>query len=109
MAWLRLSLYADDAAVFINLVQADVDMVMQIMQRFDDAIGLRINVNKSSVAPIRCSQINLGEVLQNFAGAQVQFPITYLSLPLCRAWCIYSLSSTELLTKCQGGRASLRI
>jgi hypothetical protein len=58
-------------------------MVMQIMQRFGDATGLRINVNKSSGAPIRCSQINLGEVLQNFVGAQVQFPITYLALLLC--------------------------
>jgi hypothetical protein len=25
----------------------------------------------------------LGEVLQNFAGAQVEFPITYLGLTLC--------------------------
>jgi hypothetical protein len=40
--------------------------------------------------PIRCSNINLGEVLQNFTGAQLQFPINYLSLPevlVCRPRC----------------------
>jgi hypothetical protein len=87
---LRLSLYVDDAAVFINPVKADVDMVMQIMCSFGDATGLCINVNKSIVAPIRCSNINLGEALQNFTGAQVQFPINYLSLPevlVCRPRC----------------------
>jgi hypothetical protein len=83
MARLRLSMYVDDVAVFVNSVKADVDMVMQIMQMFGDATGLHMNVNKSIVAPIRCSHVNLGEVLQNFASAQVQFPITYLGLSLC--------------------------
>jgi hypothetical protein len=63
MACLRLSLYADDVAVFVNPVKADFDMVMQIMQMFGDATRLHINVNKSSIAPIKCSQVNLGEVL----------------------------------------------
>jgi hypothetical protein len=39
-ASLRLSLYADDAAVFVNQVQADVDMLMTIMQHFGIASGL---------------------------------------------------------------------
>jgi hypothetical protein len=58
-------------------------MIMHIMQNFGDATGLRINVTKSSVVPIRCSGVNLDEVLQNFAGSQVHFPITYLGLLLC--------------------------
>jgi hypothetical protein len=82
MARLRVSLYADNAAVFINSVKEDVDMVMQIMHSFGEATGLCINVNKSTVAPISCSHINLDEVLQNFAGAQVQFSINYLGLPV---------------------------
>jgi hypothetical protein len=65
MARLRLSLYADDAAV----LKADVGMVMQIMHSFGEATGLCINVSKSTVALIKCPQINLDEVLQNFAGA----------------------------------------
>jgi hypothetical protein len=55
MARLRLSLYANDAAVFINLVKADVDLIMSIMQSFGDAIGLCINLQKGIVALIRCS------------------------------------------------------
>jgi hypothetical protein len=37
MARLRLSLYADDAVVFINPIKADVDLTMSIMQQFGDA------------------------------------------------------------------------
>jgi hypothetical protein len=55
---------------------------MDIMQLFGDATCLRISANKSSVAPIRCSEINLDEVLQNFDGDRVSFPITYLGLPV---------------------------
>jgi hypothetical protein len=86
MDWLRLSLYAVDAAVFINLIKADVDLTMSILQQFGDTTGLRINLQKSMVAPIRCSQLNLVEVLQNFSGEQVHFPVTYLGLPICFGW-----------------------
>jgi hypothetical protein len=55
---------------------------MDIMQCFGDATSLWISANKSSVAPIRCSEINLDEVLQNFDGDRVFFPITYLGLPV---------------------------
>jgi hypothetical protein len=55
---------------------------MDIMQCFGDATCLQINANKSSVAPIRCSEINLDEVLQNFDADRVSFPITYLGLPV---------------------------
>jgi hypothetical protein len=55
---------------------------MDIMQHFGDATGLRISANKSSVAPIHCSEINLEEVLENFSGGRVSFPITYLGLSI---------------------------
>jgi hypothetical protein len=77
-----LSLYADDAVVFIKPAKHEVDFIMAIMQHFCDATGLRINVSKSMVAPIRCSQVNLDEVLQNFRGTQVSYPICYLGLPV---------------------------
>jgi hypothetical protein len=63
MARQTLSLYTDDTAVFVNPVKVDMDIVMHIMQRFGEPTDLRINVNKSTVAPIKCSQVNLGEVL----------------------------------------------
>jgi hypothetical protein len=40
---------------------------MDIMHRFGAASGHKINVHKSLVAPIRCAQVNLDQVLQNFA------------------------------------------
>lgn len=55
---------------------------MSIMQRFGDATGLKINVQKSSVAAIRCSHVNLDAALESFQGEAVQFPINYLGLPL---------------------------
>jgi hypothetical protein len=73
-------------AVFVNPVQADVDMLMTIMQHFWTASGLEINVSKSIVAPICCTQLNLDEILQNFAGAHVAFPISYLRLPITLGW-----------------------
>jgi hypothetical protein len=81
-ARLRLSLYADDAAVFLNPVREEVDVLMEIMHKFREAMGLRINVQKSTVVLIRCSQVNLDDVLQNFAGARAAFPISYLGLPI---------------------------
>jgi hypothetical protein len=74
----RLSLYADDAILFLH----EVDLIMANMQRYGDATGLRINASKSTVAPIRCSQVNLDEVLRSFSGARASFPISYLGLPI---------------------------
>lgn len=34
------------------------------------------------VAPIRCSELNLDEILDGFVGQRVGFPLTYLGLPL---------------------------
>lgn len=81
-ARLRLSLYADDAVIFTNPKREDVNCIMQIMEAFGDAMGLRINMQKSSVAPIRCDSIDLDDVLRDFTGTRVHFLIKYLGLPL---------------------------
>ena len=81
-ARLRLSLYADDAVIFLNPVREEVEMVIQIMRSFGDATGLRINLEKSSVAAIQCQNIDLDNVLAAFPGQQVSFPITYLGIPM---------------------------
>jgi hypothetical protein len=73
-------------SVFINLVQSDVDTVMTILSHFGAATCLKINVAKSSVVPIHCSQINLNEVLANFSGLRASFPISYLGLPITLGW-----------------------
>jgi hypothetical protein len=73
---LRLSLYADEAAVFINPIKEEVDTLMEIMRHFGEATGLRINISKSSVVSIRCDEVNLDQVLQSFWGERATLLIT---------------------------------
>jgi hypothetical protein len=79
---LRLSLYANDVAVFMNPVKSYIDVIMEILHNFGEATGLRINLDKSTVAPIRCAQVNLDELLQVFQDSIVSFPMKYLGLPI---------------------------
>jgi hypothetical protein len=79
---LRLSLYADDTVLSIRPAREEVDIVVELLQRFDDATGLRVNIMKSSIIPIRCSEINLDEVLQSFTRERASFPTHYLGLPI---------------------------
>jgi mannosylglycoprotein endo-beta-mannosidase len=81
-AKLRLSLYADDAIIFINPVHDEVNALFGILERFGSATGLKLNLNKCTVAPIRCGALDLDHILRNFAGTKVNFPISYLGLPL---------------------------
>jgi hypothetical protein len=82
VARVRLSLYANDAALFLNPTKQDVDNTMEIMRRFGNATGLCMNMEKSAVLPIRCGQINLDEALQNITRERAFFPIIYLGLPI---------------------------
>lgn len=81
-ARLRTSLYADDAAVFLNPVQSEVDVLITMLRDFGKATGLHVNLGKSLVAPIRCQEVDLDDVLRSFSGARASFPLTYLGLPL---------------------------
>ena len=81
-ARLRLSLYADDAVIFTNPNREDISCMMQIMEAFGEATGLRINWAKSTVAPIRCDSVDLEDVLADFNGVRVHFPVKYLGLPI---------------------------
>ena len=40
----RTSMYADDAAIFINPIKDDVEVVKIIIQAFDIFLGLHINL-----------------------------------------------------------------
>jgi hypothetical protein len=81
-ASLRLSLYADDAVIFANPHREELDVLLDIVDGFGNASGLRINVAKCTISPIRCSDIDLEPVLSGFNGQVTQFPVTYLGLPL---------------------------
>jgi hypothetical protein len=77
----RVSLYADDAALFIKPSKHDVEVSDSILSIFAEASGLITNINKTEYYPIRCQSVNL-----NFLAQQnkkiADFPCTYLGLPL---------------------------
>jgi hypothetical protein len=78
----RVSLYADDAAIFLTPTIHDLSGLANILQQFGEVTGLVTNVAKSSIAPIQCADINLAEILIHFPAAIASFPIKYLGLPL---------------------------
>jgi len=79
---LRASMYADDAAVFLNPIKEEVQIAADILQMFGAASGSCINQNKCAVYPIMCDAINMDEVMQGFPCQVKQFPCQYLGLPL---------------------------
>lgn len=79
---MRISFYADDAIIFANPIKEEVDTLLNLLQGFGDATRLHLNQAKSTVAAIRCEQLPLSDVLQGFGGRTVEFPITYLGLPI---------------------------
>ena len=60
----------------------DINLILNILQLFGDASGLRTNVQKRSVMPIQCSEDNMA-VVQNLLPCEIMsFPCKYLGLPL---------------------------
>jgi hypothetical protein len=55
---------------------------MDIMSVFGVATGLKINMQKSIVTPIRCASLNMEDILQDFPEPRVNFTMQYLGLPL---------------------------
>ena len=81
-ASLQISMYVDDVVIFSNPRRQDITCIMEIMNAFGAATGLQINMQKSTVAPIRCVGLDMEEILQDFPGPRVNFPMQYLGLPL---------------------------
>jgi hypothetical protein len=68
--------------LFLRPLSQDICMVLDILQLFGDASGLRNNVQKSSVFPIQCGQSKV-ETLQEMLPCEVSsFPCKYLGEPL---------------------------
>ncbi|WVZ58821.1 hypothetical protein U9M48_009050 [Paspalum notatum var. saurae] len=81
-ATLRVSMYADDAAIFLKPTKRDITTLMSLLVKFRDTFGLMVNAQKSTVVPIRCEGLDLEEILMSFRATRTQFPIKYLGLPL---------------------------
>jgi hypothetical protein len=57
----RISLYADDVALFVHPARTDLSITLGIFQFFGDASGLHNNAHKSNAIPIRCSEEDMME------------------------------------------------
>ena len=55
-AKLRCSLYADDAALFANPDPKELSHIGQLLQVFARCSGLKVNMNKTEIFSIRCTE-----------------------------------------------------
>jgi hypothetical protein len=78
----RLSLYADDVALFIRPNDQDLMLTKNILLAFGEASGLQTNLKKSCVIPIWCDEEVHGAVNDTLQCATTSFPTTYLGLPI---------------------------
>ena len=78
---IRASLYADDAAIFFAPIKEDIQFLASTLSAFGDVTWLITNCNKSLVAPIRCANIDLDDILQAFPAVQTSFPCDTLAFP----------------------------
>jgi hypothetical protein len=81
-AKLRISLYADDAAIFLNPIKEEVATVFDILSTFGHASGLVTNPGKSAAFPIRCEELDVRDIMQPFGCPIQSFPCKYLGLSL---------------------------
>jgi hypothetical protein len=81
-ASLRCSLYADDAAIFANPDRTELHHITQVLNLFGSCLGLKVNLNKTEIFPIRCEETLVSKTLVDFPGKIGKFPGKYLGLPL---------------------------
>jgi hypothetical protein len=81
-ATIRCSLYADDAALFANPNRTELQCLNQILIFFGNCSGLRVNLTKTEIYPIRCDEALNTEALRDFPGKICKFRGKYLGLPL---------------------------
>ena len=70
----RLSLYADDVALFIKLVEEELQVSKEILNIFGSASGLQTNLHKSSIIPIRCEEASVAAIMDNLPCNISEFP-----------------------------------
>jgi len=78
----RLSLYADDVALFIKPLEEELQITRDILKVFGDASGLQTNIQKSNIIPISCAEGSLAAIPDILPGTISEFPCNYLGLPL---------------------------
>lgn len=79
---LRCSLYADDAAaIFAAPTISELDRLNRLLVFFGECSGLKVNISKREIFPIRVDLLAVNQLIQNFRGKICKFPGKYLGLP----------------------------
>jgi hypothetical protein len=81
----HVSMYADDAVVFLKPSVRDTTNLREILLNFGRVTGLQTNLQKTIVSTISCDNIDLEEILASLPIARAHFPLKYLGLPLTEA------------------------
>jgi hypothetical protein len=79
---LRCSLYADDVALFAKPSSVELSRLQKILIFFGECSGLKVNMSKTEIFPIRMQPSALESLLRDFPGKISAFPGKYLGLPL---------------------------
>ncbi|KAG2616848.1 hypothetical protein PVAP13_3NG177229 [Panicum virgatum] len=75
-------MYADDAVIFLKPTSRDVSNIKELLMIFGLVTGLHTNLQKTSVTPIGCTNIDIKTILANLLVARASLPLKYLGLPL---------------------------
>ena len=79
---LRCSLYADDAAIFVDPSSRELEHLYKILTFFGECSGLKINISKTKLFPMRTDNATVEQLIQNFPWKICNFLEKYLGLPL---------------------------
>jgi hypothetical protein len=75
----RMSIYADDVALFLHPESGDITTTMDILNLFGEASGLKTNLQKSNVLPIRCADLEIATIQNLLPCPLLDFPCKYLA------------------------------
>lgn len=68
--------------IFLKPTHMDVHNLKDLLLLFGQTTGLSTNIQKTSVKPISCDNIDLDDILANLPVKRQGFPLKYLGLPL---------------------------
>ena len=78
----RASMYAAAAVIFLKPTPTDAANIKELLLNFGEVTGLHTNLQKTSVTPIGCTNIDIEPILANLPVARASFLLKYLGLPL---------------------------
>jgi hypothetical protein len=64
-ARLRCSLYADDVVIFANSDSTELQHLQQLLTVFTNCSGLKFNLAKTEIFPIRCQSSMVNSLIQH--------------------------------------------